>query len=161
MIKSYSKKQTNKDHKESTISCPEWTCSSADVPYPAGPVRVCCAEGGRSSAECVWRMSDRPPGWWRSQPLHWGTAAGLLSPPTGTAGQYPAAHAGTAAGPFSQSGTPALLEEWAGRSPTHTNTGKTYTAIHSQITSLWSLHWELTWMGKSLPGTCRTGALLK
>lgn len=87
-------------------------------PYPAEPVRACCEEEGQSSVGCVWHKSGRRPGWWRSQPHHWGRATGLPSPPVDSAGQYPAAHAETAAGPVSRSGTPALLEGWAGKSPT-------------------------------------------
>lgn len=92
--------------------------SNSYKPYPAEPMRVCCVEEGQSSAVCVWRKSDKHPEWLRSQPHHWGIAAGLPSPPENSAGQYPAAHAGTAEGPVSLSGTPVLLGEWADKSPT-------------------------------------------
>lgn len=93
-------------------------------------MRACCAEEGQSSAGCVWRKSGRHPGWLRSQPHHWGRATGLPSPPADSAGQYPAAHADRAAGLVSLSGTPALLEEWAGRSPTQMRKTQPQTVIN-------------------------------
>ena len=101
----------------SNIICPLEIQTKLTVPYPAGPVRGCCAGVRLSSDVCVWHKSDRPPGWWRFPPRHWGRGAGRHAPLEGNADRCPVGCAGMVWDQVSLNGKPAPQVEWAGISP--------------------------------------------
>lgn len=87
------------------------------VPYPAGLGTECCATVRWSSDVCVWHISDRPPGWWKSLPYRWEKWADHHVPQEGNADQYPAGSGDMVWGPFSLNVRTALQVEWADMSP--------------------------------------------